>query len=48
MREGADALGASSPAGERLAESAMFFDFVSKELPDMLSRWENYKDAHQT
>ena len=47
MREGADALGAGSPAGERLAESAMFFDFVSKELPHMLSRWEEYKDAHQ-
>jgi DNA-binding transcriptional regulator GbsR (MarR family) len=47
MREGADALGASSPAGERLAESAMFFDFVSKELPRMLSRWDEYKDSHQ-
>jgi DNA-binding transcriptional regulator GbsR (MarR family) len=47
MREGADVLGTSSPAGERLAESAMFFDFVSKELPLMLSRWEEYKAAHQ-
>ena len=47
MREGADVLGIGTPAGERLAESAMFFDFVSKELPSMLSRWEEYKDAHQ-
>ena len=47
MREGAEALGASSPAGERLAESAMFFDFVSKELPLMLERWQEYKDANQ-
>jgi len=47
MREGADVLGASSPAGERLAESAMFFDFVSKELPSMLDRWQEYKDANQ-
>jgi DNA-binding transcriptional regulator GbsR (MarR family) len=47
MREGADVLGADTPAGERLADSAMFFDFVSKELPAMLSRWDEYKDAHQ-
>jgi DNA-binding transcriptional regulator GbsR (MarR family) len=47
MREGADVLGIGTPAGERLAESAMFFDFVSKELPSMLSRWEEYRDAHQ-
>jgi DNA-binding transcriptional regulator GbsR (MarR family) len=47
MREGAAALGASSPAGERLAESAMFFDFVSKELPPMLDKWQEYKDANQ-
>jgi DNA-binding transcriptional regulator GbsR (MarR family) len=47
MREGAEALGARSPAGERLAESAMFFDFVSKELPLMLDRWQEYKNANQ-
>jgi hypothetical protein len=47
MREGADALGTDSPAGERLAESAMFFDFVSKELPLMLDRWQEYKNANQ-
>jgi DNA-binding transcriptional regulator GbsR (MarR family) len=47
MREGADALGTSTPAGERLAESAMFFDFVSKELPLMLARWQEYKNANQ-
>jgi hypothetical protein len=47
LREGADVLGARSPAGERLAESAMYFDFVSKELPALVARWEDYKDAHQ-
>jgi DNA-binding transcriptional regulator GbsR (MarR family) len=47
MREGAEALGPRSPAGERLAESAMFFDFVSKELPLMLDRWQEYRDANQ-
>jgi len=24
----------------------MYFDFVSKELPLMLDRWEAYKAAH--
>jgi predicted transcriptional regulator len=38
MRGGAAVLGAATPAGERLAESAMYFDFVSKELPLMLGR----------
>ena len=47
MRDGADVLGAGTPAGERLAESAMYFDFVSKELPALLDRWEEYKTAHQ-
>jgi len=47
MRGGAEVLGAGTPAGERLAESAMYFDFVSKELPLMLGRWEAYKAAHR-
>ncbi len=47
MRDGADVLGGGTPAGERLAESAMYFDFVSKELPALLDRWEEYKAAHQ-
>ena len=33
MRGGAEVLGAGTPAGTRLAESAMYFEFVSKELP---------------
>jgi predicted transcriptional regulator len=47
MRGGAEVLGVSTPAGERLAESAMYFDFVSTELPLMLDRWEAYKAAHR-
>ena len=46
MRGGAEVLGAGTPAGGRLAESAMYFEFVSKELPLMLDRWEDYKAAH--
>src|ERR1700730_4020906 len=47
MREGADVLGIGTPAGGRRAGAALFFHFVSKKLPSMLSRWEEYKDAHQ-
>jgi predicted transcriptional regulator len=46
MRDGADVLGAGTPAGARMAESAMYFDFVSKELPGLVGRWEDYKAAH--
>jgi DNA-binding transcriptional regulator GbsR (MarR family) len=46
MRGGAEVLGAGTPAGARLAESAMYFDFISKELPVLLDRWEDYKAAH--
>ena len=48
MRGGADVLGAGTPAGARLAESAMYFDFISKELPAILDRWADYKAAHQS
>ena len=47
MRDGAGVLGPGTPAGARLAESALYFDFVSKELPTLISRWEAYKAAHQ-
>ena len=47
MRGGAEVLGAGTPAGTRLAESAMYFEFVSKELPLLLDRWEDYKAAHR-
>ena len=48
MRGGAEVLGAGTPAGARLAESAMYFEFISKELPALLDRWAEYKTAHQS
>jgi DNA-binding transcriptional regulator GbsR (MarR family) len=38
-REGVDALGPTTPAGERLAESLAFFEFLSDELHSLLARW---------
>jgi DNA-binding transcriptional regulator GbsR (MarR family) len=47
MRGGSEVLGPGTPAGARLAESALYFEFVSKELPALLDRWEDYKTAHR-
>jgi predicted transcriptional regulator len=39
MRQGIEALGPRTPAGERLAESLAFFEFLRREMPAMLERW---------
>jgi DNA-binding transcriptional regulator GbsR (MarR family) len=44
-RAGIDALGAATPAGERLAESVAFFEFVREEMPAMLARWRERRAA---
>ena len=38
-REGIDALGPTTPAGQRLAESLAFFEVLQREMPALLSRW---------
>ena len=47
LRDGLDLLGPDSPAGQRMSESIRYFDFVQKELPMVLSRWEEYRDSHR-
>ena len=44
-RAGIDALGPATPAGERLAESVAFFEFVREEMPALLARWRERRDA---
>lgn len=39
MGQGLDAVGAATPAGERLRESLAFFEFLRREMPAMLERW---------
>jgi predicted transcriptional regulator len=39
LREGVTVLGADTPAGERVAESVRFFEFVGSELPALIARW---------
>jgi len=43
IREGIDLAGPRTPAGQRLAEHAAFFEFVSRELPEVLARWDSYR-----
>jgi hypothetical protein len=42
MADGVALLGAGTPAGERMAESSRFFQFVTTELPGILARWDEY------
>ena len=43
VREGIELLGPDTPAGTRLAGHATFFEFVSRELPEVLRRWDEYR-----
>jgi predicted transcriptional regulator len=47
IREGIDLLGPGTQAGARLAEHAMFFDFVSGEMPGVLKRWAEYRAGNR-
>ncbi len=38
-RDGIDALGSTTPAGQRLVESLAFFEFLQREMPAMITRW---------
>jgi predicted transcriptional regulator len=40
LAEGVDVLGLGTPAGERMAEYAAFFDFVTAEYSGLLDSWE--------
>ncbi|MGW6455570.1 GbsR/MarR family transcriptional regulator [Streptomyces sp. NPDC055078] len=45
MRDGVTRLGPDSPAGRRLVETLAFFEFVGKELPILLDRWREHREA---
>ena len=43
VREGIDLVGADTPAGTRMAEQAAFLEFATKELSQILGRWQEYR-----
>jgi predicted transcriptional regulator len=45
LRDGIELIGADTPAGERLADSVRYFEFVSAELPLVIARWREHKAA---
>ncbi|MEU4442188.1 MarR family transcriptional regulator [Actinosynnema sp. NPDC050801] len=44
LKEGVSALGPETPAGKRITETLMFFEFFHAELPNMLKQWRAYRD----
>lgn len=38
-RQGVEALGPDTPAGQRVAETLAFFTFLQKEIPLLIDRW---------
>src|SRR5260370_20579423 len=43
LRDGIEVVGRETPAGERIAETLAFFEFIQTELPAMLERWRARK-----
>ncbi|MFI0540522.1 GbsR/MarR family transcriptional regulator [Streptomyces sp. WSLK1-3] len=43
LREGVTSLGAGTPAGHRLAETLAFFEFIEKDLAQMMERWRTHR-----
>ena len=48
LREGVDAVGAATDAGERLNETADFLQFMSREVDGMLERWRAHLAERRT
>ena len=42
LQEGVTALGADSPAGARMADTVLYFEFLSAEMSSMLARWREH------
>ena len=42
-KEGIEVLGADTPAGQRMAESLAFFEFIREELNEIIAKWQKVK-----
>ncbi|HEX6577992.1 MAG TPA: MarR family transcriptional regulator [Jiangellaceae bacterium] len=47
LESGIDAVGANTPAGQRLAETQEFFAFLHEEIPKILDRWREIRALRQ-
>lgn len=39
LERGVEAVGADTPAGERMSRTHDFFDFLNRKMPDLLEEW---------
>ena len=44
LRDGVTSLGAGTPAGQRMAETLAFFEFVEGEIAAMMERWRVHRE----
>ncbi|MGW4565934.1 GbsR/MarR family transcriptional regulator [Streptomyces sp. NPDC004561] len=44
LREGVTSLGPDTPAGRRLAQTLDFFEFVERDVAEMMERWRSYRE----
>jgi DNA-binding transcriptional regulator GbsR (MarR family) len=48
LRDGVSVLGVSSPAGDRMAATVNYFEFISEEITSLLARWNERLDASES
>ncbi|MFB7458133.1 MULTISPECIES: GbsR/MarR family transcriptional regulator [unclassified Streptomyces] len=46
LRDGVASLGAETPAGQRLAETLAFFEFIEQDVAGMMERWRRYQEEN--
>jgi DNA-binding transcriptional regulator GbsR (MarR family) len=44
LREGVTSLGADTPAGRRMSETLAFFEFLERELAELMERWRVHRE----
>ncbi|MEU9992270.1 MarR family transcriptional regulator [Streptomyces sp. NPDC048045] len=44
LRDGVAGLGPGTPAGRRLSETLAFFEFIEKDVAEMMERWKTYRE----
>ncbi|MCT2589449.1 MarR family transcriptional regulator [Streptomyces sp. N2-109] len=44
LRAGAESLGLDTPEGRRVLETSEFFDFLQREMAEMMGRWRKRSD----
>jgi DNA-binding transcriptional regulator GbsR (MarR family) len=48
LRDGVTALGSTTPAGARMADTVRYFEFLSAEMSRMLARWHDHAAAAES